>query len=64
MLVLSFKPNEGVAVGEDIHITVVSIEFGKVRLGFTAPRKIQILRDNAKVKQPPKEQVDLEAVSG
>ena len=44
MLVLSRRENESVMVGEDIEITVVSVEGDKVKLGIKAPREIQVHR--------------------
>lgn len=45
MLVLSRKPGEAVVLG-DQEITVTVLKTGKnhVRLGFVAPKKVQILR--------------------
>lgn len=44
MLTLLRKLNEKIMIGDDIQITVVGIERGKVRLGITAPREVVILR--------------------
>jgi len=44
MLVLTRQRNETVIVGDDIYVTVVDIRGDKVRLGFTAPRKITVFR--------------------
>ena len=51
MLVLSRKRNEVVWIGDDIWITVVSVEAGKVRLGFNAPDEVKIRRGELKEKQ-------------
>lgn len=45
MLILTRKANEGILVGDDIKITVVSIEGGRVKLGITAPRNISVIRE-------------------
>jgi carbon storage regulator len=45
MLVLSRKPNQGVCIGDHIHITVLSIERGRVKLGIEAPDEVRIDRD-------------------
>jgi carbon storage regulator len=44
MLILSRKLGEKVVIGDNITVTVVDIDRGKVRLGFEAPRDIQINR--------------------
>ena len=44
MLVLSRKLGEKIYIGENICITVVDIDRGKIRLGIEAPRDVQIYR--------------------
>ncbi|MBS2970671.1 carbon storage regulator CsrA [Metabacillus sp. KIGAM252] len=44
MLVLTRKLNEAIRIGEDIEITVVSIQDGQVKLGINAPKNIDIHR--------------------
>ncbi|ADO76686.1 carbon storage regulator CsrA [Halanaerobium praevalens] len=44
MLVLSRKLNEKIVIDDQIELTVVGIENGKVQLGIDAPRSIEILR--------------------
>ena len=44
MLVLSRKPNEKIKIGEDIEITIVSVNGDSVRIGIEAPKQIKILR--------------------
>lgn len=44
MLILSRKRDEKVMIGNDVVVTVVSIEDGKVRLGFEAPAEIAVDR--------------------
>lgn len=44
MLVLSRKLNEKIIIDDQIEITVVSIENGKVQLGIEAPKEIEIMR--------------------
>ena len=44
MLVLSHKLGEKIYIGENICITVVDIDRGKIRLGIEAPRDIPIYR--------------------
>jgi carbon storage regulator len=44
MLVLSRKLGEKIYIGENICITVVDIDRGKIRLGIDAPRNVPIYR--------------------
>ena len=45
MLALTRRVGEKITIGDDIVITVVSISGGQVRLGISAPRNIQVLRE-------------------
>jgi carbon storage regulator len=44
MLVLSRKLGEKLVISENITVTVVGIDRGRVRLGFDVPKDISILR--------------------
>ena len=44
MLVLSRKLGEKIYIGDQICITVVDIDRGKIRLGIEAPRDVAIYR--------------------
>jgi carbon storage regulator len=44
MLVLSRKLGEKIFISENICITVVDIDRGKIRLGIEAPREVPIFR--------------------
>ncbi len=44
MLILQRKPGESLKIGDNITITVTSIEGGRVRLAIDAPIEIPILR--------------------
>ena len=44
MLVLSRKVGEVIQIGDDIVVTVVSVEGNKVRIGIQAPKTAPILR--------------------
>ena len=44
MLVLTRREGERIALGEDIILTVVSIQGNKVRLGITAPDDVVVRR--------------------
>ena len=44
MLVLTRKVGEEIIIGDDIHIMVVAIEGGKVRIGVSAPKEVVVDR--------------------
>lgn len=44
MLILQRKPGESLVIGEDITVSVVSVEGGRVRLAISAPPEVSILR--------------------
>ncbi len=44
MLILSRKVDESIVIGDNIEIKIVSIEEGKVKLGISAPKDIEIHR--------------------
>ena len=44
MLILQRRAGESIRIGEDIEITVVSTESGRVRLSISAPKEVTILR--------------------
>jgi carbon storage regulator len=44
MLILARYENEKICIDGDIEITVVGIDRGRVKLGFTAPKDTTILR--------------------
>lgn len=45
MLVLTRKETEKILIGDDIEVTVLSVEGGQVQIGIEAPRDITILRE-------------------
>ena len=54
MLVLSRKLGEKIYIGDNICITVVDIDRGKIRLGIEAPRDVPIYRQELlPLGQPP-----------
>lgn len=53
MLVLSRKLGEKIVIGENISITVVDIDRGKIRLGIEAPRNVPIFRQELLPGTPP-----------
>ena len=46
MLILGRKEGEALLIGEDIRISVLAIEKGRVRLAIDAPKNISILRSS------------------
>ena len=53
MLVLSRKLGEKIYINENICITVVDIDRGKIRLGIEAPRDVPIFRQELLTDTPP-----------
>lgn len=56
MLHLSRKEGERVFIGEDIVVTVVQIQQGKVRIGIEADPKMLILREELAKKEKTKKE--------
>lgn len=44
MLILQRKPGQAVQIGDDIVISVVSVDNNRVRLSISAPSNVSILR--------------------
>lgn len=44
MLVLSRKVNESVTIGDDVKITILSIDADRVKLGIEAPKDMRVYR--------------------
>ena len=44
MLVLSRKKDQSIMIGDDIEITIVSVEGDQIKLGIDAPRNVDIQR--------------------
>ena len=55
MLVLSRKLGEKIQIGEDICITVVDIDRGKIRLGIEAPADVSVAREEVRSRKSPVE---------
>ena len=62
MLILQRKAGESVFIGEEIEVSVLSVDAGRVRLAIQAPRSVTILRSELKVAaQTNREAADEEA---
>ena len=59
MLVLSRRANEEIKIGEDITVQILSVKGNTVRIGFKAPRDVEIVRAELLVNAD--EEVQLEA---
>jgi len=44
-LVITRKTGESVAIGEDIKVTVLSVQGKQVKLGISAPDKVSVFRE-------------------
>jgi carbon storage regulator len=66
MLVLSRQLDESIMIGDDIVITVVDIQGGKVRLGIAAPGAVPVHRQEVyeTIQRENMEAAYLEAASG
>ena len=62
MLILQRKAGESLLIGDNVEISVLSVEAGRVRLAIQAPRSVPILRSELKVAaQTNREAADEEA---
>lgn len=48
MLILQRKAGESVFIGEEIEVSVLSVDAGRVRLAIQAPKSVAILRSELK----------------
>lgn len=44
MLILTRRQGEKIKIGDDIEITITSVEGNSVRIGVDAPKNVEILR--------------------
>ena len=52
MLVLTRKVNQKIYVGRDVVITLVEIDRDRVRIGITAPKDVQVWREELLPRPP------------
>jgi carbon storage regulator len=45
VLILTRKAGEAVTIGDDIKVTVLSVQGKQVKLGIAAPEKVSVYRD-------------------
>ena len=45
MLVLTRKSNQSIMIGDDVIITVLEVRGDQIRLGITAPREVEVHRE-------------------
>ena len=48
MLILQRKEGESLLIGDEIEISILSVEAGRVRLAIEAPKSVSILRSELK----------------
>lgn len=48
MLILQRKAGESLFIGDEIEVSVLSVEAGRVRLAIEAPKSVSILRSELK----------------
>ena len=48
MLILQRKEGESLLIGDEVEVTVLAVEAGRVRLAIQAPREVPILRSELK----------------
>lgn len=51
MLVLTGRPGEKIFLGDDVEVTVLSIQGNQARLGFLAPKEMSIEREKVRDKR-------------
>ena len=52
MLVLTRRKNQSIVIGDDIIVTVLDVKGDQIRLGITAPRDVQVNREELLVAAP------------
>jgi carbon storage regulator len=64
VLVLTRKPGQSIIIGDGIEVQVLSVAGEKVRLGITAPRDVDIFRDEVYQRIEAESQLEAESVNG
>ena len=63
MLILQRKEGESLLIGEEVEVTVLAVEAGRVRLAIQAPREVPILRSELKAAAQTKREAADEEIS-
>lgn len=63
MLILQRKEGESLLIGDEVEISVLAVEAGRVRLAIQAPREVPILRSELRVAAQTNREAADEAVS-
>ena len=50
MLILTRRANETLVINNDIHITVLGVKGGQVRLGIEAPKDVAVNREEVQAR--------------
>jgi carbon storage regulator len=45
MLVLTRRKNQSIVIGDNVIVTVLEVKGDQIRLGITAPREVQVYRE-------------------
>lgn len=48
MLIMSHTTGDAIYIGDDIKLEIIECKGGRVKLGYSAPKEIKILRDKVK----------------
>ena len=66
MLILTRRIGESLKIGDNIDVTVLSVQGGQVRLGINAPKNIAVHREEiyARIKEEQKQQAELPRAAG
>lgn len=51
MLILTRKPEERIMIGPDIVVTVLGVHGGKVCIGITAPKNVEVDREEIRARK-------------
>ena len=51
MLIVTRRPNEKVMIGDDIVVTILGVKGNQVRVGFDAPRSVNVDREEVRTRR-------------